>query len=78
MQHQKIYLNVMDADFGKTEELLMNEQKVVGIVRKFIEDNKIHSAETIYQCDWVAEKALEFIEELCDEVGYKKFEEDDI
>ncbi len=37
---------------------------------EFIADKEIRSAETIYQADRVAEGALDFIEEICNVVGY--------
>jgi hypothetical protein len=40
------------------------------IVSGFILKNEIGSSETIYQCDHVIEGACEFIESLCDVVGY--------
>lgn len=43
---------------------------------KFIEEQKIHYPETIYQTDWVIENAYGFIEDICDEVGYLEDEED--
>lgn len=39
-------------------------------VEKFIEDNQISCPETIHQTDWVITNAYEFIERLCDIVGY--------
>lgn len=45
---------------------------------KFIKDNKIDCAETVYQNDRVIRNAYEFIEEICEIVGYveSKFEDD--
>ena len=40
------------------------------VCMKFIEAQKISCPETIYQTDWVIENAYEFIEEICEEVGY--------
>lgn len=42
----------------------------------FIEKNKISCPESISQCDWVMENAYEFIEEVCDIVGYKEEDND--
>lgn len=47
-------------------------------VTRFVDEQKISCGEAIYQCDWVSESALEFIEELCDIVGYAEYEEDEI
>ena len=44
--------------------------KVFKLIKKFIIKNKIHSAETVYQSDHVIENAYEFIESLCEIVGY--------
>lgn len=46
------------------------ERGLEEIVRAFIRDQRINAPETIYQCDWVIENAYEFIEKLCDAVGY--------
>ena len=46
-------------------------------VKKFIDDNNISCKETIYQTDRVITNAYEFIQTLCNLVGYKKFEEED-
>lgn len=54
-----------------TEHIVMN------LVRKFIQDNKISCGETIYQSDRVGENSLEFIEQLCEVVGYYKGEDED-
>lgn len=44
------------------------------VCKKFIEEQEISCAETISQTDHVIENAYEFIEAVCDIVGY--FEED--
>ena len=41
---------------------------------KFINDQKIDCAETIHQTDWVIENAYEFIEDICEIVGYAENE----
>lgn len=53
------------------------EEKLELIVKKFVEDNNISCPETIYQCDWVIENAYEFIEQLCEAVGYVEDDEDE-
>lgn len=45
--------------------------------RQFVEDQKIGDAETVYQTDRVIENAYEFIEGICERVGYFTEEEDD-
>ena len=42
---------------------------------EFVEAQQIGCLETIYQTDWVIENAYEFIEDVCDIVGYKEDEE---
>ena len=37
---------------------------------EFVESQRISCAETIYQSDRVIENAYEFIEDVCDIVGY--------
>jgi hypothetical protein len=44
------------------------------LVWDFIHENNITCAETIYQNDRVIERSGEFIENLCDVVGYVKEE----
>ena len=45
------------------------------LVQEFIKKNEIGSGECIYQCDHVIESAYEFIEDLCDVVGYWEYPE---
>jgi len=45
--------------------------------KKFIEDQRIHCSESVYQTDRVIENAYEFIEGICDIVGYYEDEDDD-
>ncbi len=47
------------------------------VCKKFVEDQEIGCVETIYQTDWVIEHAYEFIEDVCNVVGYKPYEEDE-
>lgn len=54
----------------------MNEE-LRKTVEKFIVDNDIRCAETIYQTDIVIRNAYEFIESLCNIVGYLPGEEED-
>lgn len=44
------------------------------VCAKYIKEQSIHCAETIYQTDWVIENAYEFIEDVCNVVGYEKYE----
>lgn len=49
----------------------INVVKVIQIIQEFIDKQNIVCGETIYQTDRVAENVLPFLEDLCDEVGYK-------
>lgn len=55
----------------------MSEKEDVlrGLVEAFVQEQRISCAETIYQSDRVIENAYEFIQRLCDVVGY--LQEDD-
>lgn len=44
--------------------------KLTEYCRRFIAEQRIECAETIYQTDRVAENACEFIEGICDILGY--------
>jgi hypothetical protein len=43
----------------------------------WIAEREITCAESVYQCDQIALDSLEFIESVCDIVGYAEFEEDE-
>lgn len=45
---------------------------VLQAAEKFIREQRIGCADTVYQCDWVIENAYEFIQEVCEAVGYYK------
>ena len=47
-----------------------------GVCMKFIDEQNIGCVETIYQTDWVIENAYEFVEDVCNVVGYKEYEDD--
>ena len=53
------------------------EQQLSEIVKQFVAQNQISCAETIYQTDSVIASAYEFIEKLCDVVGYHQEDTDD-
>jgi len=53
-----------------SEERVVEALVLRAIVKKFIEDNNINCAEAVWQTDCVSENSLEFIESLCDVVGY--------
>lgn len=56
---------------------MITEDNLFNLCKKFIEAQKISCPETIYQSDRVIENAYEFIEDICDIVGYIKYEGDD-
>lgn len=45
------------------------------ICQSFIKEHDIGCAETIYQCDSPQIAATEFIEKICDVVGYQPYDE---
>jgi len=57
-------------DMGK--KIRIKHRALAAICKDFIKDNKITCAETIHQCDWVAENSYAFIEKICDLLGYDK------
>lgn len=52
-------------------------KKIVDMVENFILDNKIRCSESIWQRDNIIENAYDFIENLCDIVGYYKDDEEE-
>lgn len=57
-----------------TEDQMLELYKICS---NFITKQRIHCVETIYQSDRVIENAYEFIEYICDIVGYVKYEEEE-
>lgn len=57
---------------------MTKESQLTKIVEQFIADQRIYCPETIYQTDRVIINAYEFIEELCNVVGYLKDDEDEL
>lgn len=55
----------------------IRKNAIYAIVQDFIDKQDITCIETIYQTDRVIENAYEFIERLCNVVGYKEFEDDE-
>lgn len=51
--------------------------KLYEICKDFIEKNEIVCAEAIYQTDHVIENAYEFIEDICNLVGYMEINDED-
>ena len=52
------------------------DAELFDLCREFIKENKIDCPETIYQTDRIAENSLEFIESICELIGYHEEEED--
>ena len=52
--------------------------RLLGLCRGFIANHEIRGAEGIYQDDDVGEAALEFIEQVCDIVGYDRTKSSDV
>ena len=44
---------------------------------KFVEDNNITCAETVYQCDRVIRNAYMFMHEVCKNVGFVDYEDEE-
>ena len=61
----------------KTQKSLTEKEltELHRICLDFIEKKKITCPETIYQTDRVIEGAYEFIQDICDIVGYTTYEE---
>ena len=62
------------------EETVRRLEAAADLVRhclKFIKENDISCAETIYQTDRVIENAPEFIEGMCNILGYTKIEDEE-
>lgn len=51
-------------------------ERLLFVVKAFIEKHDIHSSDKIYQTDSIIEDAYQLIEDLCDVAGYTKLEED--
>ena len=53
-------------------EMLEDKLQLWKICKRFIKEQQISCGETIWQSDRVSENSLEFIEEICEIVGYKE------
>lgn len=51
-------------------------QELFELCKRFVSEQNIHCAETIYQSDRVIENAYEFIEHICNIVGYVELEDE--
>lgn len=52
-------------------------RELYDLVSEFIVQNEITSAETIYQMDHVSENFYEFMEQVCELVGYAEYVDDE-
>jgi hypothetical protein len=53
------------------------DAELFDLCKEFIKENKIECSETIYQTDRVVENSLEFIESICDLIGYHEEDDED-
>lgn len=53
------------------------QQELYNLCKKFVADQNIHCADTVYQSDRVIENAYVFIEQICNIVGYHEEDEED-
>jgi hypothetical protein len=53
------------------------DAELFDLCREFIKENKIDCSETIYQTDRIVENSLEFIEAICELIGYHEEDEDE-
>ncbi len=53
------------------------DAELFDLCREFIKENKIDCSETIYQTDRIVENSLEFIESICELIGYHEEDEDE-
>ncbi len=53
-----------------------DKDKLWDLCRKFMVDTEILCVETIYQTDYVAEKATEFIDDVASIVGFPDYDEE--
>jgi GTP-dependent phosphoenolpyruvate carboxykinase len=58
------------ASYELIQAQLQHTQALVAHCEQFIQDQRIHCAETVYQTDRVIQNAYEFIEGVCDILGY--------
>lgn len=56
---------------------MSKEAELLALCKKFIEQYNINFPEQIYQSDRVIENAYEFIEDICNIVGYKEYEDEE-
>lgn len=64
-------------NINKIINKIEQNNKLRTIVEEFITKQNIHCAEVVWQSDRVVENSYEFIQKLCDIVGYVKLPEED-
>jgi hypothetical protein len=52
------------------------DAELFDLCKEFIKEHRIECAEDIYQTDSVSEYSLEFIESICELIGYHEDEEE--
>jgi len=67
-----------NAQIGSPEEKTHGEirKALYALCERFVVDNEIHCPEAIWQMDHVIGNAHEFIEEMCNIIGYAELKED--
>ena len=67
-----------NAQMGSPEEKSAAEirKALYALCERFVVDNEIHCPETIWQMDHVIGNAYEFIEEICNTIGYASIKEE--
>lgn len=67
-----------NAQIGSPEEKTHGEirKALYALCERFVVDNEIHCPEAIWQMDHVIGNAYEFIEEMCNIIGYAELNED--
>ncbi len=67
-----------EAARGSPEEKTAGETRkaLYALCERFVVDNDIHCPETIWQMDHVIGNAYEFIEEICNTIGYASMKEE--
>lgn len=64
------------ASYELMSDQVTNHQKLWNHCTQFVTKNNIYCAETVYQVDRVIINAYEFIEGVCDIVGYQQLEDE--
>ena len=47
------------------------KDELMNLCRRFIDENEISCAEAVHQMECVSNNSLEFIEDICELIGYK-------